>query len=113
MQGDTKAQASRDHNQQARETQLITVETGRGAALGMRPASDSLIKLPFPNVLKGEGEELEASPSVEFVLELHPATQKSTAVISQGKWNRAECGGPHFNRGGQRQVDRWPARVTL
>lgn len=31
MQDDTKAQGSRDHNQQARETQMITVEAGRQA----------------------------------------------------------------------------------
>lgn len=51
----------------------------------MRPAWASLIKLPFPDVLKGEGEELEASPSVEFILEFHPGTKKSKAVTSQGK----------------------------
>lgn len=82
LQDDTKAQVSRDHNQQARETQMITAEVGRRAALGMRPAWASLIKLPFPDVLKGEGEELEASPSVEFILEFHPGTKKSRAVIS-------------------------------
>lgn len=78
-------QVSRDHDQQARGTQTITVEAGRRAALGMRPAWDSLVKLPFPNMLKGEGEELEASPSVEFILEFHPRKKKSKAAISQGK----------------------------
>lgn len=82
LQGNMKAQVSQPAGK--RDT-TITVEAGRGTALGMRPASDSLIKLPFPNVLKGEGEELEASPSVEFILELHPGTEKSKAVISQGK----------------------------
>lgn len=85
LQGDTNPQVSRDHNQQAGETQTTTVEAGRRAALGMRPAWDSLIKLPFPNMLKGEGEELEASPRVEFILEFHPGKKKSKAVISQGK----------------------------
>lgn len=51
----------------------------------MRPAWDSFIKLPFPDMLKGEGEELEAGSSVEFILEFHPGKEKSKAVISQGK----------------------------
>ena len=85
VQGDTKAQGSRDHSQQARETQTSTAEAGKRAALGMRPARDSLVELPFPNMLKGEGQELEAGPSVEFILEFHPGTKKSRPVISQGR----------------------------
>lgn len=61
------------------------MEASRGAALGTSPAEDSLIKLPLPNMLKGEGEELETGPGIEFILEFHPGKKKSTVTISQGK----------------------------
>lgn len=35
-------------------------------------ATGSLFKLSFTNVVEGEGEELEASPTVELILELNP-----------------------------------------
>lgn len=71
--GDTSALVSRDHNQQEKGTQTVAMEASRRAALGVRPAAeDSLIKLPLPNMLKGEGEELETGPGIEFILELHP-----------------------------------------
>lgn len=62
---------SRDHNQQASGAQLTTVAGSRGQ-LGTQPPGGSVIKLPFPDVLKGERQKLEASPAVELVLELHP-----------------------------------------
>lgn len=48
------------------------MEASRRAALGMSHAEDSLIKLPLPNMLKGEGEELETGSGIEFILEFHP-----------------------------------------
>lgn len=83
--GDTNTLVSRGHNRQAEGTQAVAVEASRKAALDTGPAGDSLIKLPFSNVLKGEGEELEPGPGVEFVLEFHPGKKRSKAVISQGK----------------------------
>lgn len=53
--------------------------------LGMRPAGDSLIKLPLSDMLKGEGEELETGPRVEFILEFHPGKKKSKVTISPRK----------------------------
>lgn len=51
----------------------------------MRPAWDSLIKLPVPDMLKGKGEELETGPGVEFILEFHPGKKKSKVTISPSK----------------------------
>ena len=56
---DTNAPIPRDHNRQARGAELTAVE-GRGAGGGgwpvvHSPPWGSLVKLPFPNVLKGEG----------------------------------------------------------
>lgn len=67
----TEVLTPRDHNQQASGAQLTTVAGSRGQ-LGTQPPGGSVIKLPFPDVLKGERQELEASPAVELVLELHP-----------------------------------------
>lgn len=53
--GDTNALVSRNHNQQAKGTQLISVEGGREGTWVHGPTRGLLIKLPFPNVFKGEG----------------------------------------------------------
>lgn len=58
---------------------------GGGTVLGMRPAGDSLIELPLPDMLKGEGEELETGPGVEFILEFHPRKKKSKVTTSLRK----------------------------
>lgn len=72
---DTGALIPRDHNQQASGAQLTTVAGAEGSRAHSL-LGGSVIKLPFPDVLKGERQELEASPAVELVLELHPENGK-------------------------------------
>lgn len=59
-------------NRQKEHRPSLWSKGGGGTVLGMHPAGDSLIKLPLPDMLKGEGEELETGPGVEFILEFHP-----------------------------------------
>ena len=93
---DTGALIPRDHNQQASGAQLTTVAGSRGQP-GTQPLGGSVIKLPFPDVLKGERQELEASPAVELVLELHPGEWEEESVIPQKLWDSTErCLDPKF-----------------
>lgn len=63
---------------------------------GHAPAGDSLIEPPLPDMLKGEGEELETGPGVEFILEFHPGKKKSKVTILPRKSDRAKCSGACF-----------------
>lgn len=53
--GDTSALVSRNHNQHAKGTQPISVERDREETWEYVATRGLLIKLPFPNVFKGEG----------------------------------------------------------
>lgn len=55
----------------SRQEELIPTE-GVGEGGGHRAPRGSLFKPSFPNVLEGEGQELEPGPAVEFILELDP-----------------------------------------
>lgn len=55
---------------------------GAGRAPGTQPRKGSLVKLPLPNMLEGEGEELETGSTVEFILELNPGGKNEESYHS-------------------------------
>lgn len=64
---------------------------GGGVRLGfVRDVAGLLVKSPLQDALEGEGDELEALPRVELILELHPKKkrQKGPQKIS-GLLNRS------------------------